>query len=44
VGFVNHSGGDYTLSSSSPYRGKATDGTDIGADMAAIRARVPDLP
>jgi uncharacterized protein YjdB len=44
VGFVNYSGGDYALSAASPYRGKATDGSDIGADMAAIKARVPDLP
>jgi Bacterial Ig-like domain (group 2) len=41
VGFVNWangSGGDYTLSTSSPFRGKATDGTDPGVNMAALRA------
>lgn len=30
VGFVDPAGGNYRLSSSSPYRGAATDGTDIG--------------
>ncbi len=38
VGFVSTSGGDYRLSSSSPYKGKASDGTDPGADVAAVRA------
>ena len=38
VGFTNP-GGDYSLSASSPYRGKATDGTDPGVDFAALRQR-----
>lgn len=39
VGFVNYnqvSGGDFHLSSSSPYHGKATDGKDLGADIDMI--------
>jgi len=36
VGFVNAAGGDYHLAASSPYKGKATDGTDPGADIDAI--------
>ena len=39
VQFANYSngrGGDYRLKPSSPYRGKATDGRDIGADIDAI--------
>lgn len=33
VGFRNPSNEDYGLREDSPYRGQATDGTDIGADM-----------
>jgi len=36
VGFVNAAGGDYRLAASSPYKGQATDGTDPGADIAAV--------
>jgi hypothetical protein len=39
VRFVNYNGGiggNYQLQSSSRYKGKATDGKDIGADVAAI--------
>jgi hypothetical protein len=32
VGFVDFDGGDYRLSPASPYRGRATDGSDLGAD------------
>jgi len=39
VGFVNASGGDYSLGSASPYRGKATDGKDPGADFPGLRQR-----
>jgi len=39
VGFVNPTGGDYTLSSSSPFRGAATDRTDPGANVAEVRNR-----
>jgi hypothetical protein len=38
VGFVDPAHGDYRLGESSPYRGAATDGTDIGADIDAIEA------
>lgn len=36
VNFSGGSGGDYRLQSSSPFRGKGTDGKDAGADMDAI--------
>lgn len=35
VVFVDHSGGDYRLSSSSPHRNAATDGRDVGVDSDA---------
>ena len=43
VGFANPAGGNFTLLPSSPYKGKATDGGDIGAEfgvasLAEIRA------
>lgn len=41
IRFVNfHDGndGDYHLQSSSPYRGKGTDGKDLGADLDRIRS------
>jgi len=40
VGFVDAANGDYRLSASSPYRGRATDGTDIGCDFAALWAAI----
>src|SRR6185437_14961614 len=43
VGFTNFSGGDYTLSGSSPYRGKATDGLDPGANIAAVNAKIAGI-
>ena len=39
VGFTNASGGDYSLGSASPYRGKATDSKDPGADFPGLRQR-----
>jgi hypothetical protein len=36
--FNGGDGGDYHLQPSSPYKGKATDGKDIGADVDAIHA------
>ncbi len=33
-------GGDYTLLPTSPYKGKATDGTDPGADVAKVNAAI----
>jgi hypothetical protein len=38
VGFVNLAGGNYRLSTSSPYIRSATDGTDVGANIDAIDA------
>jgi hypothetical protein len=41
VRFANYNGGnggDYRLQPSSPFRGKGTDGKDLGADMDAVRA------
>jgi hypothetical protein len=36
VGFADYAGGDYRLGVTSIYRGGATDGTDPGADFAAL--------
>jgi hypothetical protein len=33
---VNLAGGNYRLSGSSPYRGSATDGTDVGCNIDAL--------
>jgi hypothetical protein len=38
VGFINLSGGNYRLSTSSPYIRSATDGTDVGVNIDAINA------
>jgi hypothetical protein len=38
VGFVSPSTGDYRLQSSSPYKGKGTDGRDPGANIAELQA------
>lgn len=40
VGFVNFAGGDYRLASGSPFRNAATDGKDVGADIAALAAAI----
>ena len=40
VGFTNYAGGDLSLGASSPYKGKASDGTDPGADFVALRAAI----
>ena len=43
VGFVNYNngnGGDYRLLPSSPYHNAASDGKDIGADVAAISSAI----
>src|SRR5580700_2130691 len=34
VRFANHAGGNYALAPDSPYKSAATDGTDIGANLA----------
>jgi hypothetical protein len=36
--YNNGNGGDYTLLSTSPYKGKATDGLDMGADIAGLNS------
>ncbi|MFZ0306852.1 MAG: hypothetical protein WAL89_01670, partial [Candidatus Sulfotelmatobacter sp.] len=41
VQFVNYNGGnggDYHLQPSSPYKGKGTDGKDLGADIDALNS------
>lgn len=40
AGFVNASTGDFRLTASSPCKGKATDGTDPGVDMAQLNAKL----
>jgi Putative Ig domain len=43
VGFVNYNngnGGDYHLAPSTPYKGKASDGRDPGADIDAVMAAI----
>jgi hypothetical protein len=37
VGFVDVMAGDYSLAPASPYHAMATDGRDVGADVAAVR-------
>jgi hypothetical protein len=39
IGFVDPANGDYRLSSSSPYKGRATDGGDPGVDFDALLAK-----
>jgi hypothetical protein len=38
IGFANRSSGDVRLSASSPFAGKANDGTDPGANVSAVLA------
>jgi len=38
VGFTDAASGNYRLSASSPYRNRASDGTDIGVNMDALSA------
>ncbi len=40
VNFNNGIGGDYHLQANSPYKGKASDGTDPGADIDAVNAAI----
>lgn len=44
VGFVDYTGGDYALSSTSPYKGAATDGRDVGADVAGLTTMIAAVP
>ncbi len=41
VGFVDFQGGNYALSSNSPYRNTGTDGTDPGANIAELNQIKP---
>jgi hypothetical protein len=38
AGFVDYAAGDYRLTASSPYKNAATDGADLGADIAKVKA------
>ncbi|MGE5298159.1 MAG: hypothetical protein ACM3KM_03275 [Acidobacteriaceae bacterium] len=38
VGFADRTGGNYQLTSQSPYKNAGTDGKDIGADIVAVKA------
>jgi uncharacterized protein (TIGR03437 family) len=38
VGFVDYANGNYRLAATSPYKGQATDGKDIGCDVDALEA------
>ena len=38
--YSSGNGGDYQLQASSPYKGKASDGTDPGADINALNAAI----
>ena len=40
VDFVNKTGGDYRLASSSRFKGKAEDGTDIGANIERLNTAI----
>lgn len=40
VEFVNYSNRNYQLQPSSPYKGKGSDGKDLGADVSAINAAI----
>jgi hypothetical protein len=44
VRFVDRAGGVYRLAPSSPYKGRATDGKDLGCDFAALEAAAGSLP
>src|SRR5262249_42006501 len=40
VGFTNTTTRDYTLTGSSPYKAKGTDGKDLGADISAMNTAI----
>jgi hypothetical protein len=44
VGFMDPDNGNYRLSSSSPYHGQATDGTDIGCNFETLLMSVSSTP
>jgi hypothetical protein len=41
--FVSHATGDFTLANSSPGKGAASDGTDVGANIAAVKAATANV-
>src|SRR5262249_11180860 len=43
VGFVDRTGGDYRLGSSSPYREAGTDGKDLGADSDSVHSATGEV-
>ncbi len=46
VGFMNYNngnGGNYELQSSSPYKGKGSDGKDLGADIAGLNEALANV-
>lgn len=44
VGFVDRASGNYRLKSDSLYKGKATDGSDVGANLDAIATAMNSIP
>ena len=44
VGFVNRAGGDYRLASTSPFKGQASDGQDLGCNIDALPTAPPVNP
>lgn len=44
VGFVDYADGNYALSASSPYVGKATDGRNMGADVSGLSTMIAGVP
>ncbi len=43
VNFNNGNGGNYELQSSSPYKGKGTDGKDLGADVVGLNEALANV-
>ena len=43
VEYNNGNGGNYSLQSSSPYKGKGTDGKDLGADIAGLNEALANV-
>jgi hypothetical protein len=44
VGFVDRAAGDYRLAATSKYAGKATDGSNVGADVAKLTQELAGVP
>jgi hypothetical protein len=44
IQLVNVAAGDFHLLATSPYKGKATDGRDPGADIDAVNAALIGVP